>query len=355
MSKRTLLKGLALFTPVILVALAVGGFMLSRGEQTREAEQEAAVHSPVRITLEDGLVTLTVDAAAQAASGIQVRALSATEGTPGAAVYGTVMDLQPLADLSSRYAATRADLDAAKVAADTAKAELDRTQTLYADVQNASLKTLQAARAASIAATAKVKSTQASLDATVTAARQQYGTAIAGWITSPASADLARLLDRRDVLLRVVFPGGQSSAAPALLKATGDGVAPFEARLVSASPQTDPGIQGQTYYYRAATQLGAGARISARVPAVASAGASAKAGVLVPAGAIVWYGGQPWAYVHTGKHNFQRRAVDARFAQDGDFFVADGFKPGDRVVVRGAQLLLSEESRAQGGSQPDND
>lgn len=350
MSKRTLLKGLALFSPVILVALAVGGFMLSRGEQAREAEQEAAVHSPVRITLEDGLVTLTVDAAAQAASGIQLRALSATEGAAGATVYGTVMDLQPLADLSSRYAATKADLDAAKVAADTAKAEFDRTQTLYADVQNASLKTLQAARSASIAATAKVKSTQASLDATVTAARQQYGAAIAGWIASPASADLARLLDRRDVLLRVVFSGGQSGAAPALLEATGDGVAPFEARLVSASPQADPGIQGQAYYYRAATQLGAGARIIARAPA----GASAKAGVLVPASAIVWYGGQPWAYVHTGKHNFQRRAVDARFPQDGDFFVADGFKPGDLVVVRGAQLLLSEESRAQGGSQPDN-
>jgi len=351
MSKRTLLKGLALFSPVILVALAVGGYMLSRGEQDREAAQEAAVRSPVRIALENGMATLTVDATVEAASGIQMRALSAIEATSGATVYGTVMDLQPLTDLSSRYAATMADFDAAKAAAETAKAELDRTQTLYADAQNASLKTLQAARSANIAAMAKVKSTQASLDAIVTSARQQYGATVAGWIVLPASPDLARLLERREVLLRVVFPSGQSGAAPALLKITGDGVAPFEARLVSASPQADPGIQGQAYYYHAATQLGSGARVSARAPA----GASAKAGILIPAGAIVWYGGQPWAYIQTGKDRFQRHAVDSRFPQDADFFVTDGFKPGDLVVIRGAQLLLSEESRAHGGSQPDND
>jgi len=351
MSKRTLLKGLALCAPVILVALAVGGFVLSRGEQDREAAREAAVRSPVRIALENGMATLAVDAAVQAAGGIQLRALSAIEATSGATVYGTVIDLQPLTDLSSRYVATKADLDAAKVAAEASKAELDRTQTLYADVQNASLKTLQAARSASIAATAKVKSTQAGLAAIVISARQQYGASIAGWIASPTSPDLTRLQDRRDVLLRVVFPGGQSGVAPAVLKANGDSVAPFEARLVSASPQADPGIPGQAYYYRASTQLAAGVRVSARAPATATS----KVGVLIPAEAIVWYGGQPWAYVQTGKDRFQRHAVDSRFPQDGDFFVADGFKPGDLVVVRGAQLLLSEESRAQGGSQPDND
>jgi hypothetical protein len=348
MPRRTLLKALALLSPVILVALALGGFMLNQSEQADEGEQEAAVHSSARVTVENGWTTLTVDAATQAASGIQANALTAADTATGALVYGTVMDVQPLADLASRHASGKADLDAAQAAAETAKAELDRTQALYADVQNASLKALQAARSASIAATTKVKAAQIGLDAAATSARQSYGAVVATWIAA-ASPDLARLLDRREVLLRVVFPGSQGGPAPSVLQANADGIGAFDARWISASPQADSGIQGQTYFYRAAVSLGAGIRISARAP-----GAAAQAGVLIPADAIVWFGGLPWAYVQSAPDRFQRRVVDPRFPQDGDFFVTEGLKPGDRVVVRGAQLLLSEEFRAQGGSQAGN-
>lgn len=353
MSRRTLLKGLLLLSPAVLAALALGGFLLSRGEQASEAERDAPVRSPVRITLEKGLTMLAVDETVQARSGIQLQALNVTEPISGTTVYGTVIDLQPLADLSSRYASSVADLDSAKAASDAARAELERTQALYADVQNASLKALQAARAANTAAIARVKSVQANVTAITASARQQYGTTVSGWTLSPASSDLARLLERREVLLRVVFSGSQTGAAPAMLKSTADGVPPFDARLVSASPQVEPGIQGQAYYYRAAVPLAAGTRISAK--AVTVVAPTAKAGVLIPAGAIVWYGGQPWAYVQFSKGNFQRRAVDPRFPQDGDYFVTDGFNPGELVIVRGAQLLLSEESRAQSGSQQENE
>ncbi|WP_123957860.1 hypothetical protein [Cupriavidus necator] len=226
---------------------------------------------------------------------------------------------------------------------------------MFADVQNASLKALQAARSANAAATAKVKSAQASLGAIAASARQQYGATVAGWALSPSSSELTRLLERREVLLRVVFPGGQAGAAPAVLKAIGDGVAAFDARLISAAPQVDPGIQGQSYFYRAAAPLATGARISARASVTVAVKATTKAGVLIPASAIVWYGGQPWAYVRTGKGEFQRRAIDPHFPQDGDYFVTDGFAPGELAVVRGAQLLLSEESRAQSGSQQENE
>jgi len=354
MSRRTLLKGLLLLSPAVLVALALGGFLLSRSEQASEAEREAPVPSPVRITLEKGLTTLAVDEAVQARSGIQLLALNATEPISGTTVYGTVIDLQPLADLSSRYASSVADLDSARAASDAARAELERTQALYADVQNASLKALQAARTVNTAATARVKSAQANVTAIAASARQQYGATVAGWALSPASPELARLLERREVLLRVVFSGSQISAPPAMLKTSADGVTPFNARLVSASPQVDPGIQGQAYYYRTAVPLAAGTRISAKA-SVTVAATTAKAGVLIPAGAIVWYGGQPWVYVQSGKGNFQRRAVDPRFPQDGDYFVTDGFSPGEFVVVRGAQLLLSEESRAQSASQQENE
>ncbi|WP_084085377.1 hypothetical protein [Cupriavidus sp. USMAA2-4] len=355
MSRRTLLKGLLLLSPAILAALVLGGFLLSRGEQASEAEREAPVPSSVRVAVENGFTMLTVDEAAQARSGIQLQALNAAQPTSGTTVYGTVIDLQPLVELTSRYASSLADLDSAKAALEAARAELERTQALYADVQNASLKALQAARSANAAAAAKVKSLQANVSGIVASARQQYGAIVSRWVLVPATPELAPFLERREVLLRIVFPGGQTGAGPAVLKAIGDGVAPFDARLISAAPQVDPGIQGQAYFYRTAAPLATGARISARAPITVAVKATAKAGVLIPASAIVWYGGQPWAYVRTGKGQFQRRAVDPHFPQDGDYFVTDGFAPGELAVVRGAQLLLSEESRAQSGSQQENE
>jgi hypothetical protein len=69
-------------------------------------------------------------------------------------------------------------------------------------------------------------------------------------------------------------------------------------------------------------------------------------GVRIPADAVVWYGGQPWAYVRTGGTDFERRRIEQDHPTDGGFVVVHGFTPGEAVVVQGAQLLLSEESRA---------
>jgi multidrug efflux system membrane fusion protein len=73
-------------------------------------------------------------------------------------------------------------------------------------------------------------------------------------------------------------------------------------------------------------------------------------GVAIPANAIVWYGGQPWSYVQMAANRFGRYPVPEQFPMNGGFFAKRGFKPGERVVTSGAQLLLSEELRPQAGS-----
>ena len=73
--------------------------------------------------------------------------------------------------------------------------------------------------------------------------------------------------------------------------------------------------------------------------------AAAVQGVVVPSGAVVWYAGQPWAYVQAGPTRFARRPLGQAAETDGGFFVTGDLKAGDRVVTSGAQLLLSEEQR----------
>ncbi len=351
MTRKSILKGILLLSPAILAALVLGGFLLSKGEQDKEAQSEAPVPSSVRITMADGFTTLMVDAAMQARSGFQVDALAPASATTGPTAYGIALDLQPLMEMASRYASGVAELNAAQASLDASRADYERLQTLNADASNVSLKTVQAARAVLASATARVNAARAAVATIASAARQQFGPALSAWASTPESPELAPFVARRQVLLRVVLPAGPSGAAPALLKVTTDGMPAFDARLVSPSPQADPSIQGQAYFYRAAVSLATGMRVTANAPA----SSAQRDGLLVPAGAIVWYGGQPWAYVQSDTTHFQRRPVDPRSPQDGDFVVTEGFKPADRVVVRGAQLLLSEESRAQLAGQQGND
>ena len=73
-------------------------------------------------------------------------------------------------------------------------------------------------------------------------------------------------------------------------------------------------------------------------------------GVSVPQDAIVRYVGAAWVYVQTGEEAFTRREVRLDRLTDKGWFVAAGpLSPGDPVVSRAAQSLLSQELKFQTG------
>jgi multidrug efflux pump subunit AcrA (membrane-fusion protein) len=100
------------------------------------------------------------------------------------------------------------------------------------------------------------------------------------------------------------------------------------------------------------SELRAGARVVGR----AETGREAVEGVAIPREAVVRFAGKTWAYVARGsdEDEFERRevAIDAPVA--GGWLNGEGWKPGERVVVSGAQLLLSEERRVRAAG-PDED
>jgi hypothetical protein len=80
-------------------------------------------------------------------------------------------------------------------------------------------------------------------------------------------------------------------------------------------------------------------------------------GLIVPTPAVVWSEGKAWVYQQTATDRFARRAVPTDIPVKRGFFVTEGFSPGDKLVVQGAQALLSEELllHGQGGGEPDVD
>jgi hypothetical protein len=156
-----------------------------------------------------------------------------------------------------------------------------------------------------------------------------------------------RLLDRREVLVLVGLRAGETLPPGAELiyvAPVPDRAQAQTARLVAPALRTDAALQGETYYFRiSAERLRTGMRVNAWIPE----GGAPEQGVLVPAEAVVWQAGKPWVYVQRDEAHFIRLSlIDPRDMGSG-WFVRDNLAAGDRVVLSGGQMLLSEEFRWQ--------
>jgi hypothetical protein len=332
---------------VISLALASGaGWYIYQAMHGSSASTAADTRSslPPALQTVNGETVVVVSPEAQRASHIEVAPLAVVASQSDISADATVIDLQPLFDLHNRLASARADVDTFTAQAASSRAQYERSRALFADDRNISQRTLQDAQSAMQGDEAKRQSAQATLRGLDGAMRQQFGEALATAATAPASKLLQRLQSGQSVVVRITLPSSFGVAAPVRIAVdTPDGRA-VPAQRLSASPLADPAVQGTPWLYVADTALPANLRASARVPT----SSEAISGLLIPARAVVWYGGQTWAYVRTAPERFTRRYVPAANEGDDGFMVTSGFHAGDQVVTQGAQLLLSEELKPQG-------
>ncbi|MDR3098829.1 MAG: metal transporter [Paraburkholderia sp.] len=304
---------------------------------------------PPAVQMVNGETVVVVSRAAQRASHIEVAPLAAVTREPEMSADATVLDLRPLFDLHNRLASARADVGTFTAQAASSRAQYARSRALFADDRNISQKSLQDAQAAMQADQAKLQAAQATLGGLDGAMRQQFGDALAN-AAAAGSALFQRLQSGRAVVLRVTLPADFNMTPPARIAIAGPDGRAVPAQKLSASPLADPAVQGSPWLYVASVAgetLPANLRTSARVPTSSEAVSALR----IPERAVVWYGGQTWAYVRTAPERFTRRYVAA--SEDGGeggrgFMVTSGFHAGDPIVIQGAQLLLSEELKPQG-------
>ena len=294
----------------------------------------------------DGVVTLAP--ASVTASGIVTMPLTATQQTAQVQATASVLDPQPLLALAAQLQATHARAAAAVTAAHAATAEAKRAQALYRQGENASLREVQAAAAAAAMAQAQRIAASADDAAARSSARAQWGNTLAALATSGPQA-LHAFADGNTALLAVVLPIDSTDPATATIQLPVPRGGTVSAHLIGSSPRVDAVVQGPTFFYQADDS---GLRVGQRLTASVPLGTSTRSGVSVPAVAVLWYAGQPWAYVATSAGHYQRRplTLDARSATG--WFQASGFRAGERVVVRGGELLLSQELQPPPGAKP---
>jgi multidrug efflux pump subunit AcrA (membrane-fusion protein) len=324
--------------------LVTWGFIASRGEAAHEAEREQPIRAPQRVSTQNGEPVITLDTAAQRNSGITTGRLNNARHPQSLRAFGTVLDLHALTDLSNQSANARAQVETSRAKLAASQTAFERAQELYKDQQNMSAAQLQAAEATFRTDQAGLAAAQSQLRTLAVTAQLNWGPTLSHALLN-ATPLLTRLTTRRDILLQVTLRPGQAVTPPpadAWVELDDGSRRPLV--LVSAATKTDPRIQGVSFFFSvpATSGLLPGMSVVAFVPTSRTV-----EGVVVPPSAIVWAQGGAWAYFRTGPNTFARRAVPTDLPAPAGGYVMPGQADNVEVVIQGAQMLFSEEFRAQ--------
>lgn len=300
----------------------------------------------------NGITTVVLGTALQVQAGIKTLVLTSRTYHASFSAYGAVLDPTPLLTLHANYVAGEAQIAIDKAEANAAKANYGRLSLLNRDDRNISTQNLQTSEAIYLGDQSKLAAARADLTNLRLMALSQWGNVIATSILEKIGEPFSNLFNGKKALLQVTLPPGKSlSSPPAVIQVETGGVMPNpDARFVSASPQGDPSIQGETFFYvMPARNVRIGMQLIVRVPLQHRAAR----GVVVPRSAVLSYGNRDWVYLRTDEDHFVRHLIAAKNRTPGGWFETD-LRPGQQVVVQGAQLLLSQEL---GGSsaKADND
>jgi hypothetical protein len=320
----------------LIVAATVAALIRAPGSRADEDEEKAITSYAAHVSRNAaGQVFITLRPAAQKESGLGVETLKPVVRRIEIEAYGFVLDPAPLSKLNSDLIGARAVLDAST-------AQYQRTRHLYAEHRNASLRDLQSAQAAYLTDKARLEALEQQL-------RDEWGREIAQ-IPAPNRAALVRaLIDRDEAIARVTVPVGQAlddAPAKAEIVVLGHQDHPLAARAVYYAPTVNPRVQGQAFLLLAGTKhfpVGPGTAVAAYLPT----SRRGEQGVMVPRSAVVRYAGKEWVYQELGANRFTRREIVPAQSTTAGYFVTQNLGPGMRVVVTGAQTLLSEELKAQ--------
>ncbi len=327
-----------------LAVVAALGWALWRGFHSspngKKEEPEAAAAGEEKEEHED--FTVTLEKEKWKALDFEMAEPVKTELVPHRVAFGRVLDPTALVTLDG-------DLAAAEAALTASQAENERNQKLFAAGENTSRKAVETAQA-------QFRSDEIKLASLRRAALLQWGASFASGDTAARHAMAEALVHGDSGLVRVdLLPGDILTETPkaARLAVLGREQQPIVTSFISPAADTDARTQAQGFILRVDKPpfpLRPGMSLTAWL----ELNEKPRAGFELPRSAILRHDGRTWVFVQEEEEKFVRKPVtlDTPLGEDKGWFVATdgGIKADDLLVLAGAEVLLSEEMKAAGGS-----
>ena len=304
----------------VLVATLLLLSACGKSGQPAEAEKKEGAETP----------GVTLKAEEVASLGITVQPAAAAQFTGRISGYGVVTALDTIAQADSEFLTAQA-------AAAQSQAAAARARSLStgedAAISREQLEVAQSKAAADAAALALARrKTEAA-----------FGLRSPWRDTESRQAAMRKLASGAAVLVRTSF-AATGGAAPRTLEISRMGTdgKSWTSHVIWDAP-ADAAVPGRSFYALVdGSDLAQNERVTASIPTGA-----AQAGAKISAKAVVFGESEAWVYVQTvsGKdtQTFLRTRVDIS-RPVGDGYFVTSVKPGDRLVMDGAGLLLAHEA-----------
>ncbi len=299
--------------------------------------------------------TVTVDENAQKVDGMETEALQMYIYRQQTPAYGQVLSPAGLAGAYNNLATAKSSLQKFEAQLMASRLQYARLKSLNANNKNVSDRALQAAEAKYFSDKAEVAGARGALITAKNTISTKWGPVISGWI-SGYNASLQNVIGSRDVLIQITIPPtSKFKTAPKRIQITSPAGVSLTANFVSGATTANPSIQGISFIYVAPSRSGnllPGMNVTAQMPA-----GGTQSGFLVPSCAVVWFQDRAWVYVKKSATGFNRVEIPTSTPADEGYFASGVFSPGDQIVVKGAQALMSAEStpKTKGGGGEDED
>lgn len=268
--------------------------------------------------------------------------------------------------LTNQLVTARGDANAAAATVGAAQTAYERARVLNADAKNVSDRVVEEARsrleserARLEAARETVRTIETSLqsggpasstplllqsEGTVVEIMAQPGESVEAGTPLLRVSRLDRLVARIELPLAENLPASSMSAR---ILAAGQEHEAIEADRIATATVVDPKAPGQAFLFRL-RETRFGLRPGLAVTAYIATATGKRVGVTVPASAVVRLSGKAYVYVQTANDQFSRKEIRTDSPISSGYFIGDQLAPGTRIVVVGAQTLLSEEFKPEG-------
>ena len=311
---------------LLAVAAVIGGLIFAKRANDKTAAPDSSAEAAAPSDhVQAAANTVVLNEETQRRIGLSTGRLTLTNFNREMKGYGRVLDPGPLAALAN-------DLASAQIAATGSRQEFDRLKVLG---ENASVKALQIAEGTLRRDEFAVRGVENKL-------KSGWGNALAA--QENLSEFLKPFVAGQKILVRLFLPASEtlpSNPASATLTSLA-GAKPLQAVFLEALPQLDEQTQGQGFLFVAdgRSDFRPGAAVTGTMPVTGEA----RTGVVVPHSAVVRHEAKAWVYLKTNEDHFVRREVSLEIPAASGWFVPD-LGTNNEVVLRGAQILLSEEGK----------
>ena len=257
--------------------------------------------------------------------------------------FSSVIDIQELLDKRSDYRKVKAQRKIIHTSLKNTTKLLEQLKVLHKEANNISARELQQAYSKWEEEKARINAIDVELQNIRENMMLKWNAELTRYALKEESKIFERLINREEYLILVSLKAEQqldADTAFVFVNREGNRHQARKAYFISAAPFSDNTLQGETYFFRTnSKKIRIGMRLYVWLPNTGFTGE----GVNIPAEAIVWYAGKPWAYIQIDEEHFSRRSLLNPIQASDSWLVTENFKVGDKIVISGAQTLLSEE------------